>query len=167
MTETLRARELRTTATTAISHRHRGICSKVACREERKNFFPPHRKVSHRTRKQHGDRRRRRRHDARFLPARKPRGRLRVRPTVPRSQSASRPSVKGDREEKREIELFLPFATRMPSGATGETNERTTWKMLDSWMDVKKAIKRRPYETWEWKSAFCLLPRGKVSPAVN
>ena len=47
------------------------------------------------------------------------------------------------------------------------TNERTTWKMLDSWIDVKKAIKRRPYETWEWKSAFCLLPRGKVSPAVN
>ena len=58
----------------------------------------------------------------------------------------------------------------MPSGraraeeATGETKEKTRWKMLERSLDgwMLGAIKCRPYDTWEWKAdchvAKCLPP---------
>lgn len=90
---------------------------------------------------------------ARFLPDRKPRGRLRVRLL---SRVIARKNAK--------LNFFPPFATRMPNGAaTGETNERNEMEDVGSldgcWSDKTSTLRDLRVEEH--------LPRGKVSPAVN
>ena len=165
MTETLRARELPTTHRTARAGRnlarHGGFAPRwTAWLDAKKGkLFPlPEKSRIERAQRPHGERRRRRQRDAR-LPSGSEAARTSPRARVPSS------SVKGDRGEKRQIELFPPFATRMPSGGSDRRNERED-EMEDvgtivGWMDVR-AIKCRPHDTWEWKAdchvAKCLPP---------